>query len=471
MATETEKALQVLRATIPSSRKTQVDGTVVSGLVNLVRMLGMSWPYGPDRPMTVAEAMRLSAVQVCVDVIAQDIAKVPLELRERLPGGGNRVVDPNEHPVAMLLANRPNPWHTWFEFHEMVVIHLACLQNAFVGLDRLPSGDVRSIVPFLPGRARVLIDPDDDSLFYEFQIYHDIEKAMARRWIQGPMDAVILNSDEVMHLRGRVIDGIFGYSNMDAGAKTMWLVNEIASYQTRLYRNDASYRGVFKMKEGAHLEEEAFARLREQLAEATRNAGREGRPLLLEDGLDFTPTTMTGVEAAVDEARKAAILDVARLFRVPPHKISALDSVKYDNMDTAERAYVGDTLIPYCIRIEQQYQHALLPPADRGRYFFQFNRPAMELSDPEKMAAVTRVMLGHGAMTIDEARQTRGLNPLPANAGEVRLVPSTMNVVDESNEIIIQAGGAKPGQTPESAADDASDAKGLRLIEGGRHAV
>jgi hypothetical protein len=85
----------------------------------MMRSFGMSG----SRRLSLDEILQLSAVMICLDVRSQDIAKVAFRMYERMPGGGKREVEAEEHPVAFLLATRPNAFMTWNEFWTMVILH------------------------------------------------------------------------------------------------------------------------------------------------------------------------------------------------------------------------------------------------------------------------------------------------------------------------------------------------------------
>jgi HK97 family phage portal protein len=248
--------------------------------------------------------------------------------------------------------------------------------------------------------------------------------------------------EQIIHLRSRMIDGLYGYSNLVAGASSMGLFKAITDYQTRLYKTDASLRGVFQKKDEAPLSEEAYKRLRQQMAEAMTQLRDKGKPIVLEQGMEFNKIAMNADQAEAVKGRDQAIVDVCRLFRIPPHKAMHLINVKYENMETLEKSYLSDTMVPYFVNVEERLKRDLLVSrADRARYFPWFDREAIELHDPEKQAKVIETMIKHGAMTVDEARHRRGMNPLPNGAGKARLIPSTYTLIGENGEVLVQAAG------------------------------
>lgn len=461
MSEQKSKALSVLRETVtkfgpPNASPVSALGVRLSGM-----MRTMGWTAGPRRPLTIEDAIQLSAVLVCLDVLAQDIAKTTFRMYRRLPGKGKREVEAGEHHVAALLKTEPNRHHTWYEFFEMMMLHLGLAQNAFVA-KRFSAGrerEVEELIPCLPGRTTIFaVTPDRDTSGRGFYAY-DVQRLTPHEKIQlsGLPDYFL--EDEFIHFRGRMFDGLTGYSNLEAGAKTFGLANELVEYQTRLFRNDGQLRGVFQKpgEEGDALSDEAFEHLRDQLKEAMNNFRRENIPIVLEEGMQFQQISMNAEQAEVVKARDAAIVDVARNFRMPPHKIMHLVNVKYENMETLEKSYVQDTLLPYCRRVEPRLERSLLTKKERAEFFFEFDREEMVLTDVGKQNEFIKTFMQNGLMTIDEARSRRGLNPLPNKAGELRLIPSTYNAVDEKNEIVIPAGAQPVKDDKEEPADEGAD--------------
>jgi len=239
-----------------------------------------------------------------------------------------------------------------------------------------------------------------------------------------------------------MFDGLFGFSNLDAGSKVMGFSKALMDYQTRLYKNDGSVRGVFQMpkEQTEPLPEPVFKRLKEQLANRWQASREAGVPIVLEQGMQFASVAMNADQAEVAKNRDKAVEDIARIFRIPPHKMMHIVNVKYENMETLEKSYVQDTLIPICKIIEERLTRSLLNPDERLEYFVEFDRDAMQLTDVEKQAKMIETMMDRGAMTIDQAMMRRGMNPLPNGAGNVRLIPQGYHLVDANNNIIIQAG-------------------------------
>lgn len=458
MPLEDSKALTVLRETVkrPDSA-TQVTPTGTR-LVNTMRAFGML--NGGNRRLSTEEVIQLSAVLVCLDIRSQDIAKVRFRMYERLPGGGKREVEAGEHPVAFMLATRPNPYMTWHEFWIMVLLHYSLIQNAYIA-KRLDGAVVEEVIPCMPARTTILaVAPENDSAGRGFYCY-SVDRFSPHEKIQlAGLPEVFLPS-EFIHLRGRMFDGLAGYSNMDAGAKTFSMATELLDYSTRLYTNDGGMRGVFQHpgEVGTSLSDTAFEHLRMQLAELMTNFRRNNMPIVLEEGMTFQSVSMTSDQAESSKSRDAAIVDVARIFRIPPHKMMHLVNVKYENMETLEKSYVNDALVPVCVPIEQKFSTSLLTRREQESFFFEFDRKEMLLNDMAMLAEVSKVMVQNGAIELDEMRRLFGWNPMANHAGEMRLIPSTFNLVDRSNKVILAAGAQPADKGGDAAATDGAKPK------------
>ena len=451
--TDTLATLNFLRSTVPAQKAIPVTASA-NQMASLVHLLGFQTWFTEESPLKLEEALRLSTVSICADVISQDFAKTPLYLKQWISSAASERVQ--GHWLADFFDTEPNEDHTWYELKLMIMLHLVFVQNAFLVKKMRPNGQVDEIIPVLPGRVRILVDEKINEYVYE--VWHDTphERAMMDDIDLDDDRRTYFRKDQIIHLRARMIDGLYGYSNLVAGASSMGLFKSITDYQTRLYKNDASLRGVFQKKDESPLSEDSFKRLRSQLAEAMRKLREEAKPIVLEQGMEFSSISMNADQAEAVKARDQAVVDVCRLFRIPPHKAMHLINVKYENMETLEKSYLSDTMVPYFVNVEERLKRDLLVSrADRARYFPWFDREAIELHDPEKQAKVIEAMRKNAAMTVDEARQRRGMNPIGGSIGNSLLVPSSFTMISQTGDVLVQAAGqTNDSGTAEETQDD-----------------
>lgn len=430
-----------------------IDWRREGGWSTLESLLGISVEGGP---VTISEALTSNAMLAAVDVISRDVSKVPLIMWERIKGGGKRRVEPNEHWFAKMLVLDPNREHNWHEFMQILAIHIALSSNAFIVKRMNIKGDVQELIPVLPGRVTIHFHPDTGEKFYYLSPGTNFEQAMLRGI------GSIATSEEIIHLRKRILDGVHGLSTLVAGAGTIRLAKALQNYQTRLYTNDGQTRLVFEQDGSMKpLSDPSFNRMKNELRQATETMMRQGKPILLEPGYKGRTLAMNAADAELSKSDASQIKAVARMLGVPPYKIWHFEDEKYNNLETIERAYVNDTVLPYALAIEQPLERSIFTEEERLKYFIEIDRNKLTVIDFKQRSEALKVGLQHGAVCPDEYREAFGLNPLPKKAGQIRFVQSTMNVIDENNEVVIAAGGK--GQDGEDTADEAPK-KGLTLV-------
>lgn len=408
--------------------------------------------------MSVTDALQQAAFMLCCDVIAQDISKSTLRLREWLGNGTSRIVMPSQHPIAGFLALEPNRRHTWAEYVEMMVLWSCFTSNAYAGVLRNRKGEPLELIPFQTGRVHEKVDGRD--IFYEVTASTQQEQGLLGASLK------VFKETDMIHVRSRMIDGMDGYSTLTAGKTTLDVGSSISGYRGKLFSGEGQIRGVFIKEGDAPLPEEAFQRLRQQFRVLMNKFQQLTEPIVLEGGIKFQPISSNPAEIELTEQFEAQVNDVCRLLRVPPHKIFALANVKYENLETLEKAYVGDTLVPIAKRFEQRYSKVLLSGEDRLRFFFEHDRVEMTLRDTKVETERVIRAVERGVITINEARAVLGYNPLEGNDGNTRTIPVNMVLVGRGNEVIL--GPATPTEDKDDTSkvedDEAEASKGLRLI-------
>lgn len=400
----------------------EVGWTELSDFLGLGRISGIG-----------VDAVGLGLAIQCADVKARDIAKTEMLLWRR-EGRNWRIVEPSGHWFARMLARRPNSLQTWTEFWRMTVMHLELAQNAYILKWIRRDGVVEEMIPILPARCRPRI-ATNGRLFYEMWAATEFERSQLR----GD-SYIIVPADRVVHLRGRLWDGLMGLSNVILGSPVFGLLKAINDYQTNLFGNDGKQPLVFETDHvfAGEQADAAFRRLKEQLTQRTRKMQAKGDPILLEAGLKAKPIAINSKDATTTESFNQQVMRVCGLMQIPPHKIFHYESIKYDNQAAADNQYANDCLVPTAGNIEEKLRNSLLPEEEWEDFHPEFDRIAMVAGDPKTMAAWADAGLKNGALEINEARvRYFQVNPIPG--GDVRLVPVNMAMVDRDGNIVGQA--------------------------------
>lgn len=407
----------------------------------------------------VGKVLQIAAFMLCCDVISQDIGKAKLQLREFLDNGTSRVVKPQEHPLAEMAALEPNRWHTWREFTEMMVYWGCLTSNSYAGVVRNRSGDPVSLIPFQSGHVHMKVNGSD--VFYDVTAGTQFEMALLGAGMKT------FPERDMVHARYRVIDGANGYSTLSAGRHTLDTSSAMDDFRKKLFGEQGQLRGVFTREGEGVLDEMAFQRLRQQFRILMSRFSAVNEPIVLEDGLKFDSISSNPQEMELSKQFEAQVNEVCRLLRVPPHKVFLMGAIKYDNWETADKAYLSETLEPRAEALEERMSKMLLSRKDRLRYFFQYDRSNMAIKDSKSETERAVKAYQFGGITTDEFRAMIGINPLDNGMGAYRLIPTNMTLIDENGNVVVGGQNLPKDGEPEAEgeAEEETQKAVLRLIK------
>jgi HK97 family phage portal protein len=349
-------------------------------------------------------AMRVSAVYSCVNVLAQDVAKLPLIVYKRLPRGKDRAPD---YWLSRLL-NEPNPWQTGFEFRAMLQAHTELCGN-FYALMTVLRGEVVELLPIPPGRVTV-------EQYANWQISYKIN------WPDGT--SLDVPADRMFHHRGLSLSGVVGISPIAYQRETIGLAMQMVKHGSRLFKNGALLGGV--LEHPGMMSDPAAARLKESFEEKYAGVDNAHKVILLEEGTKFNKTGLSAEEAQFLESRKLSRTEICGFYRVPPHKIGDLERATFSNVEQQSTDYVIDGLLPRITNLDQRIMRSLMPKADRATYVVEHLVEGLLRGDYATRMAGYNTSVMSGWMTRNEVREKENMNPGPAELDEF-LTPLNMD--------------------------------------------
>ncbi len=374
----------------------------VLGFVGLERRALPTDPYWTNFAalrgggVTPRSAESVSAVYACVSAVAETIASLPLILYRRTTDDGrDRAKD---HPLYRVLHEAPNPQQTALEFRELMQASVLLRGNAFAEIVRGYDGQVRELLPLHADRVQVL-KLDTGRLGYE--VFDD--DGRRRRLVQ----------EEVFHLRHRSADGVLGVSPITAAREVVELAIAEREHGTATFRNGTKATGILKFPG------KLSAPQREAIAQSwsSQHAGaaNHGKTPILEEGVDYTPVSMTLEDAEWIQARQFSVEEVCRLFRVPPTVVGDLRHGNYSNSVEMARQFVTLTLRRHLTMWEQAIGRCLLTEAGRRVYFAEHSVEGLLRGDALNRAEFYRRAIDDGWLGTDEVRRLENLPPRSTN--------------------------------------------------------
>ena len=240
-----------------------------------------------------------------------------------------------------------------------------------------------------------------------------------------------------------------GLSPLELGRESIGEGLAMQAYSARFFGNDARPPGWIE-NPGKWKDDETKRKWRESWQRLQGGANR-GKVAVLESGMKYHELGLKNSDAQFIEGRGLKVADVARLFRVPLHKISDLSRATNNNIEHQSIEFWTDIMLPYAELWEASIEFQLLgqglPGAD-DLLEPEFDMDRMMRGDAAARSAYYASRTQWGSMTPNEVREREGDQPLAWLNHTLR--PVNMVRVDASGERgPAQApGGAGQDQTP-----------------------
>lgn len=358
-------------------------------------------------------AMQMTAVYSCVRILAEAVAGLPLHLyRYKEDGGKERAIDNN---LYHLLHDEPNKEMSSFIFRETLMTHLLLWGNAYAQIIRNGKGEVVALYPLMPNKMQVDRD-ENGELYYIYTRSSDEAKTM-----DGV--TVYLTPRDVLHIPGLGFDGLVGYSPIAMAKNAIGLAIATEEYGAKFFANGAAPSGV--LEHPGTIKDPS--RLRENWNSTFGGSANSGKVAVLEEGMKYTPISISPEQAQFLETRKFQIDEIARIFRVPPHMVGDLEKSSFSNIEQQSLEFVKYTLDPWVIRWEQSLSRALLNEDEKRKYFFKFNLEGLLRGDYESRMSGYAVARQNGWMSANDIRELENMDKIPAeDGGDLYLINGNM---------------------------------------------
>ena len=397
------------------------------------------------KTVTERSAMQMTAVYSCVRILAEAIAGLPLHVyRYNSDGGKEKAIN---HSLYLILHDEPNPEMSSFVFRETLMTHLLLWGNAYAQIIRNSKGEVMALYPLMPNKMSV--DRDENGQLY-YQYFRSTDE------VGGKNETVILKPTDVLHIPGLGFDGLVGYSPIAMAKNAIGLAIATEEYGAKFFANGAAPSGVLEHP-GTIKDPQ---RVREAWQSQFGGSQNSGKIAVLEEGMKYTPISISPEQAQFLETRKFQINEIARIFRVPPHMVGDLEKSSFSNIEQQSLEFVKYTLDPWVIRWEQSIMRTLLTPEEKKSYFVKFNLEGLLRGDYQSRMNGYATARQNGWMSANDIRELKNLDRIPAEAGgDLYLI--------NGNMLPLQNAGAFANTQNDDGKEENTDEEVLEVEESG----
>ena len=367
-------------------------------------------------------AMQMTAVYSCVRILSEAVAGLPLHLYQYTDKSSREKAV--ENPLYFLLHDEPNTEMTSFVFRETLMTHLLLWGNAYSQIIRNGKGEVMGLYPLMPDRMTVNRD-EKGRLYYEYMVSSDDAKTLKDGTVR-------LSPYDVLHIPGLGFDGLVGYSPIAMAKNAIGLAIAAEEYGSKFYANGATPSGILEYP-GTVKEPD---KVRESWNAGFGGSSNAHKIAVLEEGMKYTPISISPNEAQFLETRKFQINEIARIFRVPPHMVGDLEKSSFSNIEQQSLEFVKYTLEPWLVRWEQAMQRSLIPQDDKSKYFIKFNVDGLLRGDYQSRMQGYATARQNGWMSANDIRELENLDRIPGeDGGDLYLINGNMMPLSMSGAV------------------------------------
>ena len=370
-------------------------------------------PTAAGKNVNERSAMQLTAVYACVRILAEGIAGLPLHLYKCGKNGSReKAVD---HPLYFLLHDEPNSEMTSFVFRETLMTHLLLYGNCYCQIIRDGRGQVIALYPLMPNQMSV--DRDEKGQLYYTYLRSSEEADTMKK------GTVYLLPEDVLHIPALGFDGLVGYSPIAMAKNSIGVGLACEEYGAKFFANGAAPSGV--LEHPGTIKD--ITRLRESWNAIYGGSKNAGKVAILEEGMHYSPISISPNEAQFLETRKFQVDEIARIFHVPPHMIGDLERSTFSNIEQQSLEFVKYTLNPWVCRWEQALTRLLLSPKEKREYSIKFNVDGLLRGDYQSRMNGYAVGRQNGWMSANDIRELENLDRISAEqGGDLYLVNGNM---------------------------------------------
>lgn len=351
-------------------------------------------PPGSSAVSTESSAMQIISVYSCVSLIADAVSTLPLYAYRRV-GGNRRPIDPTPP-----LIDRPFAELTRQDWLTQVMVSLLLRGNSYSQVaDRDKLGFPTQLVPLHPDSVSVRRRTDGQR---EYRV-----------------NGTTTPSADVVHIPGIMFPGaVVGINPIEMARMALSLARNAEAYGEAFFRNSANASVVIEVPGG--LSETETLAMAQSWAAAHQGVGLAHLPAVLTGGATANQISINPDDAQFLQTRQLSRLEIAMLFRVPPHKLGDTDKTTSwgSGIEQQEIAWVTDTLRSWLSRLESAMSDQV-----SDDIFVRFNLAGRLRGDTlQRFTAYTMARMG-GWSNIDEIREKEDEPPLPDGLGTDYLQP------------------------------------------------
>ncbi|GGW24027.1 portal protein [Gemmobacter lanyuensis] len=350
-------------------------------------------------------ALSLPATLQALRVISGVFAMAPLHLYSRSSVGRQRM---DGVPAEVLLASRPNGFQTPFDLFELLMADLLLAGNFYAYVSRNMRGDPVALTRLEPQTvlvAKFFDRAEGTILFYDATLPDGSRERFPAR--------------DIWHVRGMSRDGLVGLNPVQYSREALGGAIATADHSNRFWNKGGRPSTVLTTTQKVSPEDKM--RIRSDWDRI--HSGPDGSAIaVLDQDLKSAFLTHNLKDSQFLETRQFQVVDLARIWGVPPHLIFELSKATFSNIEHQSLEFLTYHLGPHFTRVAQAATRQFAP---EGMYF-EHVTDALVRGDLKSRMEAYWLQRQMGIVNANELRRRENENNIPGEAGTEYWRPSNM---------------------------------------------
>jgi HK97 family phage portal protein len=402
-----------------------------------------------DSGIRVSElvALQVSTVFACVELKGGAIGSLDFRIFEKIIAADGRTSRriAFDHDFWDLLHDEPNSEMCAFTLRKTVQAHRMLWGNGYIEIQRDNGNRALALWPRNPSKMKLRRASEKLTISGELLQPGDLFYATTEGMETAPLyteeamneghttERGILPAD-MIHLPGLALDGRLGQPVVELARNAIGLSLAMEKFGGKFFGNGALSYGVFKIP--GTLQPEDMELLKRELQEAWGGENVQ-RPLLLEGGMEYTPTSTKPNEGQFIESRNYQISEVCRVMgNVPPHMVGVTEKTSRANVEQIGQEFLIFSLRPDLTCWTQEFRRKLFPHPTTGRnagrkFGVSFDTWPLVTPAASDLRTFIQAMVQWGVWAPNDARERLQDNPISDPAADATWMQINMAPVDQ----------------------------------------
>ncbi len=338
---------------------------------------------GGNVQLTKDQIWEIPGVHSCISLISDKIASLPIKLYEKSEGEVKEIT--GDKRVQLLNGNTGDTINATEMRREWIKDYFLG-KGSYTYIERNPFGDIISLR--YVSEERVSISSNSDPIFKEYSI-------------------IVGGNTYYPHDFLKILRNSNGYGKGTSINEENNLLFSIAyntmKFENALVKKGGNKRGFLKAKH--KLDKEALEAIRKAWSELYSNSDNNDNVIILNDGLDFSESSITSVEMQLNENKQSNRNEIYSVFVTPAAVVDGRADAN------TQASWIKNCIIPLLNIIEAALDNDLLLEREKDRRYFAFDTGELTRGDFASRMSGYAIAVDHNIMGIDEVRAREDLKP------------------------------------------------------------